>query len=124
MAEIYGQHYVYVDGTLLGEATTVSTNLENQDQDAMTIVKDWSGITPSPIKRLVQVTSLIPAAGLEFDYEAAELARSFHTMSIQHTASGTQAKFDGVFRNCRREGGVGQTNTISFDFHGQATPFE
>jgi hypothetical protein len=121
---IYGQAAVYIDGVLITEATEIESTLENNDQDVMTILKDFAGVTPSPQKRVTRVTGAIPVAGLEVSLEALQRNRTFCECKVQMIGSGDSASSAGVIRNVSVKAGVGQTMTYSFEHHGQDSEFE
>jgi hypothetical protein len=121
---IYGQAAVYIEGVLITEATEIESTLENSDQDVMTILKDFAGVTPSPQKRVTRVTGAIPVAGLEIDLEAMQRNRSIVECKVQMIGSGDSAASKGFVRNVSVKAGVGQTMTYSFEHHGQDSVFE
>lgn len=121
---IYGQGVCYIEGVLLTESTEIESTLENNDQDVMTILKDFAGVTPSPSKRVTRITGAIPVAGFEFDFEAAQRNRSIVECGVQLIGSGDRANSMGFIRNFSVKAGVGQTMTFSFEHHGQDSAFE
>ena len=121
---IYGQAVVYIDGVLLTESTEIESTLENNDQDVMTILKDFAGVTPSPQKRVTRVTGAVSVAGLEVDLEALQKNRTVCECGVQMIGSGDRANALGFVRNVSVKAGVGQTMTVSFEHHGQDAAFE
>lgn len=122
-AEIYGQMLASLNGALATEATTVSTALENTDQDVLTLAKGWAGQTPSPQKRVTKITAMVPIAGFEFDYEQKELDKEVVVLGLQLLGSGKKCEAEGFLRNVSIEAGVGQNLSVSFEHHGTASAF-
>ena len=121
----YDQCLGAVDGQLLGEAESVEVSNENTSQDVMTLVKqDFAGETPGPDKTRITVSSFLPAAGAEFDFQKAEQAHSIHTFTVIQKSSGKKLTSEGVFRNVRVTSGVGQNTKMDCEFHGTKARFE
>lgn len=121
---IYGQAVVYIEGQLLTESTEIESTMENNDQDVMTILKDFAGVTPSPQKRVTRVTGAVSVAGFEVDLEALQKNRTVTKCGVQLIGSGDTANSLGFIRNVSVKAGVGQTMTVSFEHHGQDAAFE
>lgn len=122
--KIYDQVYLYLDGSLQAQNISVETSLESDDQDAETIPLGWAGITPSPDKRMVSATFLVPIDGFEFDYEGKKLRREKVTLAMQLGGSGKKCTSVGFFKNVKISGGVGKTMEVSIEFTGTPSEFE
>ena len=122
--EIYEQAYVILGGKLLEEATSVETNIENNDQDVFTLKKGYAGQTPSPKKRVTTVENAQLSTGFEFDFEKAEKESQIVELGIILGGSGLQMLAPGFIRNTRISGGVGQSMTVSFEHHGECNQFQ
>ena len=121
--EIYDQAYVSIDGQLLEEATSVETNIENNDQDIFTLVKGFAGQTPSPKKRVTTVENVLLQSGFEFDFEKAETESWIVELGVT-LGSGAQLLSNGFIRNVRMSAGVGQSMAVTFEHHGEPSVFE
>lgn len=121
---LYSQIYLYANGVLLAENTTVETSLEADIQDVMTIAKNWAGITPSPITRTVTANNVVPLSGIEFDFEQKMLDSEEVELMLQEGGSGKKCVTKGYITNVPRSAGVGATATISFTFKGTPSKFE
>lgn len=122
--QIYDQAYVFLNGQLLAEATSVETSIENQDQDVMTLVKGFAGQTPSPKKRTTRIDNVQTVSGFEFDFEGKELSSEVVELKVQLGGSGLSAVSNGFLRNVSVSSGVGQTMTVSFEHHGEPAAFQ
>ena len=121
---LYSQIYLYMNGILLAENTTIETSLEADIQDVMTIAKNWAGITPSPITRTVTGNNVIPLSGVEFDFEQKMMDSEEVELMMQEGGSGKKCVTKGYITNVPRSAGVGATTTISFTFKGTPSKFE
>lgn len=121
---VYEQTYLFANGIALAENTTVESSLESDDQDVMTTVLDWAGITPAPITRTVSANNVIPLAGVEFDFEQKKIDREEVEIMLQEGGSGKKCITRGFILTCSRSSGVGQTATFSFTFKGSPGKFE
>lgn len=122
-AEIYDQCYVFLDGILLGEATTIETTLEGDDQDAITLVNGWSGQTPSPKKRVTKVENMVLTTGMEYPFEEKSLDSVQVQCALQLGGSGKKCMNKGFLRGVSLAGGVGQPLKVTFEHHGEPAIF-
>ncbi len=120
---LYDQMYLFVDGGLAAEATTIDTEITSDVQQIMTLVKGFAGITPSPHVRTVSTENMVPVTGFEFDFEQSFLDSTEVTLLLQQGGSGKKASTVGYFTNVAVSAGVGRTNTITFQFVGTAEAF-
>lgn len=123
-ADIYDQAYVSLDGLLLGEATTISTSLEGDDQDVVTLVKGFAGQTPSPRKRVTSIENHVLTTGFEYPFEKKQRDSVVVTMGVQLGGSGKKLATKGFLRNVKVEAGVGKSLMVSFEHHGEPAIFE
>jgi hypothetical protein len=121
---LYREIFLFANGILLAENTTVETALEADIQDVTTTVKNWAGITPAPIVRTVTATNVVPLPGVEFDFEQKMMAYEEVEMMMQEGGSGKKCVTKGYIVNVPRSAGVGATTTISFTFRGTPSKFE
>lgn len=120
---LYDQMFLFVDGGLAAENTTIDTEIVSDVQQVMTIAKGFAGITPSPHTRTVSAESVIPVSGFEFDYESAFLNSQEVELTLQQGGSGKKTVTKGYFTNVAVSAGVGRTATVSFQFVGTAAAF-
>jgi hypothetical protein len=121
---IYDQVFAFIDGKLLTESTSVAVELQGDDQDVMTIVKGWSGVSPSPKKIMVSFENVVPVTGFEFDPMTSFNSTTIHELLLVLGAAGKQLKSTGLVRAPKVNAGVGQTTTLSFEFHGTPDTFK
>lgn len=120
---LYDQVYAYIDGGLMAEAISINTALEGDNQPALTIVKGFAGITPSPKTRTISVESAVPSTGFEFDFEQAFLDSAEVEIVLQLGSNGKECTSRGYFTTVPVSAGVGQAATISFEFTGTPEAF-
>ncbi len=121
---LYREIFLFANGILLAENTTVETALEADIQDVTTTVKNWAGITPAPIVRTITASNVVPLPGVEFDFEEKMLFSEEVEMMMQEGGSGKKCVSKGYIVNVPRSAGVGATTTISFTFRGTPSKFE
>ena len=115
---IYDQIFAYWNGALLAENTTVKIALEGQAQDVNTTVKGYAGFTPGPQKIVVTFENVLPIGGAEVNSWGAQLNSEIGELKLQAGGSGKVLVSEGDLRGNMIDGGVGQTTTIAFEFHG------
>lgn len=121
---LYSQIYLFINGILLAENTTIETALEADVPDVMTIAKNWAGVTPAPIVRTVTATNVVPLPGVEFPFEQKFIDYEEVEIMMQEGGSGQKCTTKGYIVNVPRSAGVGQTTTINFTFRGTPSAFE
>jgi hypothetical protein len=121
---LYTLVYLYFDGQLLAENTTVEVALDSDAPDVMTTVKEWCGITPAPILTTITANNVIPRTGAEYDFEKQMKARAEVELTVQESGSGKKLTTRGYVRNVSRSAGVGQTTAYNFTFKGTPATFE
>lgn len=122
--QLYDQVFAWIDGKLLAENTSVSVEQQGDDQDVMTVVKGFAGVSPSPKKTMVSFENVVPIVGFEFDAFKSFNETSFHVLRLQLGGSGKQLNTKGVVRAPKMGSGTGQTTTLSFEFHGAPARFQ
>ena len=115
---LYSNMVVYGGGALLSHNTEVDTTLSADDQDVETIPLGYDGVSPSPEKRTISCTNVVPVSGFEVDLEAKFMAREEIEMKLQQIGSGKSCVSKGTLRSVNMRGGVGATMTLSFEFTG------
>ncbi len=121
---LYDQIYVEANGKLLAENTSVSTDLMGDDQDVLTTVKGYGGISPAPKMRTISAENVIAATnGIESDFEQWFLDSTEITMRLVQGGSGKSCISKGFLKKVSVSAGVGQTAKVSFEFTGTAAAF-
>ena len=120
---LYDQIFLFINGQLMAENTQIDTELSSDVQQVMTIVKQFAGITPSPIVRTVTGENVIPLTGFEFDFEQKFIDSEEVEIMLQQGGSGKKTTSKGYFTGVPVSAGVGKTATVSFSFVGSASPF-
>ncbi len=127
---LYNQAYVYIDGQLLAENTTVATHMERSSTDIFSITGNYEGQDVGPFIRIIEATNVFPAAGGDINYE--KLMFDNTTIEMMITDAGTDQLFEtggtvvstGRIVSVTRSAGVGKNYSISFTFKGSASAFE
>ena len=115
---LYGQYVLFVDGILLANCTAIESELTSDDQEVMTVVLGWAGLSPSPDVRRFTISNVSPVAGEDYEFEQAKLNRTNLELKFQQVGSGKSLISKGYIMRVQRSGGVGQTVTVGFDFVG------
>ncbi len=122
--DLYDQVFCEVQGLLLSENTSINTDLMSDDQDVMTTVKGWSGLSPSPDMRTITAENVVPATtGIEIEMETWKLNRTEVTIKLIFGGAGKSCVTKGFFKKVSVSAGVGQTTKVSFEFTGTPSPF-
>ena len=117
---IYDQMYVYVDGALLAENTSVDLSWEGDNQDVLTTVQGWAGVSPSPKMINATLSNVLPVTGFEFDFITAIKETWEVSLTFQFGGSGEIIESKGYFKPpLSIAAGVGQTTTLSISFTGK-----
>ncbi len=120
---LYDQIFLFINGALMAENTSIDTELSSDVQQVMTIVKQFAGITPSPIVRTVTAENVIPLTGFEFDFEQKFIDSEEVEIMLQQGGSGKKTTSKGYFTGVPVSSGVGKTATVSFSFVGTPSAF-
>ena len=128
---LYNQAYVYIDGQLLAENTTISTRLERASTDVFSITGNYEGQDVGPFVRIIEGTNVFPVEGKDINYEKLMFENTIVEMMITDGGSVRSAGGEvpgtvittGRIVNVTRSAGVGQIYTINFTFKGSAGPF-
>lgn len=124
MPGLYGQYVAYLDGILLANNTSIDTTLETPDEPVVTVVLGFAGVTPGARKRTADFENVCPAAGEDYDFEAAANSCADVELMLQQVGSGKKMVSEGKIQNVKRAGGAGRTAGVSFHFEGTPAIFE
>ncbi len=119
MAELYDQAVLFLNGVLLTDNTDISLSFEGDDQDVMTIVKGWAGISPSPKKLMAKFGLVVSRSGPEFDLIGKFLNSEKVSLGVTLLSSGLKLVSEGFLRGPTMEFGVGQVAKAACEFHGE-----
>lgn len=123
--ELYDQMFIELNGKLLSENTSLSTDLSSDDQDVMTTVKGWAGVSPSPDMRTISGEGVIASTvGIETDMEQWKSDRTEVTARLIFGGSGKSCITKGVIKKVSCSAGVGQTAKVTFEFTGTPSVFK
>lgn len=114
---LYDQLFVYRNGQLLAENTSVKLNLDGQDVDVFSIVKGFCGQTPTPKKVIAMLSNVVPATGFEVDTWNDELNSVVNEWKFQFGGSGIALTVEGFARGNAIEAGVSASASIDFEVH-------
>jgi hypothetical protein len=118
--QVYDNIYVFMNGVLLQESTQVQISWEGDDQDIFTLVKGFAGISPSPVKIVIQLTNVAPPTGSEFDAPGAFIAKTKQVCKLQKGATGETIEVECFVRAPATSAGVGQVTNENYSLHGEA----
>lgn len=122
---LYDQMYARVNGQPLAENTTLSVGRESDDQEILTILQGFAGISPSPIMTRISGTEVVPISGIEFDVEKMYLERQEVSFAVQFGGSGKTLETKGYFvKALKLDAGVGKPVALDFEFVGQVAAFQ
>ena len=65
--QLYTLIYALMNGSLLSEEASVSLSRETGSSPAKTVPKGYAGETPGAPMSELQISNMVPAAGMEFD---------------------------------------------------------
>lgn len=120
---IYDRFFVFGDGALLGEATSVEVTFEGDSEPVQTMVKDLAGCTPKPKMAMIAVDNFVPSSGFEYDAIKKWKGNEFVTFRVQSGGSGKKFEADGFIVGPALSSGIGATS-LKFSVRCQASIFE
>lgn len=91
--QLYSLIYCLADSSLLSEEASVSFSRETGSQPAKTVAKGYAGETPGAKMVELQVSNMVPAAGMEFD--AGEYMDTMKVIEMGLLSHGKQLTFKG-----------------------------
>ena len=121
---IYDSIYVYWNGALLQENTSVDVSVDGDNQVVLTTVKGFAGITPSPKMIMVTLENVMPPTGMEVDAFKLFIESTEGEMKLQSGATGKSLTSKGFIEAPKVGSGVGKTASQSWSFRGSPATFE
>lgn len=91
--QLYTLIYLTADSSLLSEEASVSLSRETGSTAAKTVAKGYAGETPGAPMCELQVSNMVPAAGMEFD--AGEYMKAMKVIEMGLLSHGKQLTFKG-----------------------------
>jgi hypothetical protein len=121
---LYDGCFMYVNGQLLAENTSLDISIEGDNQPVLTTVKGYAGESPSPKMTMIQADNVIPVTGFEVD-----IIQKFNDSEeveamVQFGGNGKKLKSKGTLLSPKISSGVGKVTTMSFGFRGTPGKFE
>lgn len=91
--QLYTMIFCLADGALLSEEASVSLSRETASSPAKTVAKGYAGETPGAAMCELQVSNMVPAAGMEFD--AGQYMVAMKPVEMGLLSHGKQLTFKG-----------------------------
>lgn len=91
--QLYTLIYVLADSSLLSEEASVSLKRTTGSQPSKTVAKGYAGETPGAPMVELQVSNMVPAAGMEFD--AGKYMKAMKVIEMGLLSHGKQLTFKG-----------------------------
>lgn len=114
--ERYTQALLFVDGILAAEEVSCELDEDAGNNVVLTQAKGFAGITPGADQTKLSVTSAIPRAGVEIDYDDRRKKRTPTEFMIAR--GGKRKQFKGFVMNTKESHGVNKTSELSFEAQG------
>lgn len=121
---IYDQLYIFLNGSLLAENTSIDVSYEGENQAVLTTVQGYTGESPSPKMLVITADNVVPPTGFEVDYFQKFLDTEEVEIKAQSGATGESLISKGYLQAPKVSSGVGKVTTVSFGFRGKPAKFE
>jgi hypothetical protein len=111
--DLYATGLMFVDGILVAEEVSFTTNFDTKNNVIETQAKGFAGISPGAGTTKVTVVSAVPRAGFELDY----YKRATQRLPVEFTAvRGTKKlSFKGFIMTIDEKYGVNQASEGTID---------
>lgn len=119
---LYSVMYVLANGSLLAEHGSASISRSTGSAQNLSVAKGYSGETPGAPMCEIQVTGIVPAAGLEFD--AGKYMKAMTPVELGLLSHGKQATVKGFIINDALKHSVGSEESYDFSFRGPMPDFK
>jgi hypothetical protein len=120
--QLYTLIYITADSGLLSEEASVSLGRETGSAAAKTVAKGYAGETPGAPMCELQVSNMVPAAGMEFD--AGEYMRTMKPIEMGLLSHGKQLTFKGFIISDSIKHSVSGDAGYDFNVRGQFSVWE
>lgn len=124
MPAIYGQLFLFLDGQLLAENTSVTVRYERRAEDVFSFENGYEGQDVGPATLVVEATNVVPRKGAEYPFEDVMLANQKVELYLQEGSNGKGLTSSGELVDVQRNGAVGQNYTLNFTFRGEPATFQ
>lgn len=120
--QLYTLIYVLADSALLSEEASVSLSRETGSAAAKTVAKGYAGETPGAPMCELQVSNMVPAAGMEFD--AGDYMKAMKPIEMGLLSHGKQLTFKGFIISDATKHSVSGDAGYDFSVRGQFSTWE
>lgn len=120
--QLYTIIYVLVDSALLSEEASVSVTRATGSSESKTVAKGYAGETPGAPTIEVDVTNMIPAAGIEFN--AGKYMSTMTPVELGLLSHGQQLTFKGFIVSDSFKHSVNSESSYEFKARGAFADFE
>lgn len=120
--QLYSLIYVLADSDLLSEEASVSVSRETGSNPVKTVAKGYSGEAPGAGMIELDVTSMIPAKGIEFN--AGKYMKTMTPIEMGLLAFGEQLTFKGFIIADSFKHSVNSESSYEFKCRGAFQDFE
>ncbi len=121
---LYDQCFLFLNGQLLAENTTLDIALEGDNQPVLTTVKGYAGESPSPKMTMIQADNVLPVSGAEVDVFAKFNDSEEVEAMVQLGGNGKKWTSKGTLLSPKISSGVGKVTSLTFGFRGTPGKFE
>lgn len=111
----YTQVEVYINGSKLSEATSVSVDFDSKAQIVETLTKGFAGVSDGARAIMISVSNAVPSA--TFEYDPSTVIKTLEPVEITLYAAGKTLATDGVVMKASFGGAVNSPSGISFDVY-------
>jgi hypothetical protein len=119
--QLYSLMYVLADSSLLSEEASVSVSRETGSSPSKTVAKGYAGETPGAAMIELDVTSMIPAVGIEFN--AGKYMSTMTPIEMGLLSHGQQLTFKGFIISDSFKHSVNSESAYDFKVRGAFADF-
>jgi hypothetical protein len=119
---LYSLIYVLADSSLLSEEASVTMSRSTGSSEVKTVAKGYAGESPGAAMVELDVTNMVPAAGIEFD--AGRYMATMTPIEMGLLAFGKQLTFKGFIISDSIKHSVGSESSYDFKCRGALSEWE
>lgn len=119
---LYSLIYVLADSSLLSEEASVTMSRSTGSSEVKTVAKGYAGESPGAPTIELDVTNMVPAAGIEFD--AGRYMSTMTPVEMGLLAFGKQLTFKGFIISDSIKHSVGSESSYDFKARGSMVEWE
>lgn len=120
--QLYTLIYVTADSGLLSEEASVSMSRSTNSHPSTTVAKGYAGETPGAPTIELDITNMVPAAGIEFD--AGEYMATMTPVEMGLLSHGKQLTFRGFIIGDSLKHSVNAESSYDFKVRGAFAKFQ